>query len=68
MTRSAKFGNVVICLFALPFAFGGLAAISKAIQIAQSDQGHSSVWPLFLIGTFFVVIGFGLIFGTFYGT
>jgi hypothetical protein len=68
MTRSAKFGNVVICLFALPFAFGGLAAVSKAIQIAQSDQGHSSVWPLFLIGTFFVVIGFGLVFATFYGT
>ena len=68
MTRSAKLGIVVMCLFALPFAIGGLAAISKAIQIAQSDHGHSAVWPLLLIGTLFVVIGFGLIFGTFYGT
>jgi hypothetical protein len=68
MNRSAKLGIVVMCLFALPFAFGGLAAISQAIHIAQSERGHTAVWPLFLIGALFTAIGFGLIFGTIYGS
>jgi hypothetical protein len=68
MTRSTKIGVVFLCLFALPFALGGLFAISHAIRLWQSGSQTSPIWPLALFGVVFSAIGFGLIFLAVYGS
>ncbi len=67
MDRSTKIGRLVLSLFALPFALGGLAAIKQGIQLSQKGPSNSPVWPLFLFGIVFTGIGVGLIFVAFYG-
>jgi hypothetical protein len=60
MNRSTKIGVVFLCLFALPFALGGLFAISQAIRMMGSEPPNSSAWPLVFFGVVFSAIGFGL--------
>jgi hypothetical protein len=71
MDRSTKLGTALLCLFALPFALGGLFAISQAIRMSHSagtnSAGTSPVWMLLLFGLVFAGVGFGLIFVAFYG-
>jgi hypothetical protein len=71
MTRSTKLGMAILCLFATPFALGGLFAISQAIQMLQSgvpsSAGNLSPWVLILFGLVFAGVGFGLMFLAFYG-
>lgn len=67
MNGSAKLGQWVLCLFALPFAFGGLFAISQAIRMAYADPGKTPFWFLLLFGLVFSGVGFGLIFAALYG-
>src|SRR5271169_4059261 len=67
MNRSTKIGMVVLCLFALPFAVGGLFAISSAIGLTQTGPGNSPVWLLLVFGVLFSGVGFGLMFVAFYG-
>lgn len=67
MNVSAKLGQFVLCLFALPFAFGGLFTIAQAIRMAHADPGKTPFWFLLLFGLVFSGVGFGLIFAALYG-
>jgi hypothetical protein len=67
MKGSVRLGQFVLCLFALPFALGGLFAISQAIRMAHADSGESPFWLLVLFGLVFSGVGFGLIFAALYG-
>src|SRR5271154_647369 len=66
-SRSNTLGTVVLTLFALPFALGGLAAMSQAIRMATSTNGNPQYWVVALFGLVFTSIGCGLIFVAFYG-
>jgi hypothetical protein len=66
MNRS-KLAALVLCVFALPFAFGGLFAISQAIRMAHTDPGNTPFWFPLLFGLVFSGVGFGLIFAVLYG-
>lgn len=67
MSRSIKLGQFVLCLFALPFALGGLLAISQAIGITHADKGKMPFWLLLPFGLVFSGVGFGLIYAALYG-
>ncbi len=67
MNRSARLAQFVLCLFALPFAFGGLFAISQAIRMAYGDPGKTPFWLPLMFGLVFSGVGFGLIFAVLYG-
>ncbi|MGB9204647.1 MAG: hypothetical protein WCB94_11850 [Terriglobales bacterium] len=67
MNRSARIGQFVLCLFALPFALGGLLAISQAFGVTHANKGNMSFWLLLPFGLVFGGIGFGLIFAALYG-
>ncbi len=66
-SRTNKLGTVVLTLFALPFALGGLAAMWQAIRMATSPNGNQQYWVVALFGLVFTGIGCGLIFLAFYG-
>jgi hypothetical protein len=61
MNVSARIGQAVLCVFALPFALGGLFAISQAFRMAQADPAKTPFWFLILFGLVFSGVGFGLI-------
>jgi hypothetical protein len=67
MNRSARLVQFVLCLFALPFALGGLLAISQALGMTHADNGKMPFWLLLCFGLVFSGIGFGLIFAVLYG-
>ncbi len=67
MNVSAKLGQFVLCLFAMPFALGGLFAISQAIRMAHAEPGKTPFWLLLPFGLVFSGVGFGLIFAALYG-
>jgi hypothetical protein len=67
MNVSAKLGQFVLCLFALPFVLGGLLAISQAIGMTHADDGKMPFWLLLTFGLVFSGVGFGLIFAALYG-
>jgi len=67
MNASARLVQFVLCLFALPFAFGGLFSISQAIRMAHADPGTTPFWLPLLFGLVFSGVGFGLIFAVLYG-
>jgi hypothetical protein len=67
MNRSARIGQFVLCLFALPFALGGLLAISQAFGVTHANKGNMSFRLLLPFGLVFSGIGFGLIFAVVYG-
>ena len=67
MNASARIGQVVLCLFATPFALGGLFAISQAFYPTQANHGNTPYWPLILFGLVFSSVGFGLMFLAIYG-
>jgi hypothetical protein len=66
-SRTNKLGTVVLTLFALPFALGGLAAMWQAIHMATSVNGNPQYWVVALFGLVFTGIGCGLIYVAFYG-
>ncbi len=66
MNRS-KLAALVLCVFALPFVFGGLFSISQAIRMAHADPGKTPFWFPLLFGLVFSGVGFGLIFAVLYG-
>jgi hypothetical protein len=67
MSRSARIGQFVLCLFALPFVIGGLLAISQALGLTHADKGNMPFWLLLCFGLVFSGVGFGLIFAVLYG-
>ena len=67
MNRSTKLGVVFLCIFALPFALGGLAAIKQAIHMAQTGPANAPYWMVAFFGAVFTGVGFGLVFVAFYG-
>ena len=67
MSVSARIGQVLLCLFALPFALGGMFAISQAIHATHPNPGNTPYWPLILFGLVFSGVGFGLMFVALYG-
>jgi hypothetical protein len=69
MDRSTKIGRLFLCLFALPFALGGLFAIKQAVHLAQAQDGppNSPYWMVTLFGLVFTGVGFGLMFVAFCG-
>jgi hypothetical protein len=68
LNASGKFGAVLICLFALPFAGFGLFALSQGIRLAIDGTGGSQIWPPLIFGVVFSGIGFGLIYLTLWGS
>ena len=66
MNRSAKLGQWVLCLFALPFAFGGLFVISQAFRM-NTEPGKTPFWFLLIFGLVFSGVGFVLFFAALYG-
>jgi hypothetical protein len=68
MSPSAKLGQLLLCVFAMPFALGGLFTISQAIRLAHGDSGTTPFWFLLLFGLVFSGVGFGLMFAAIYGS
>jgi hypothetical protein len=68
MDRTAKFGALFICLFALPFAAFGLFAVVTAVRQMLNGAGTASLWLALIFGFVFSGIGFGLMFAGIYGS
>ncbi len=63
----SKVGQWVVCLFALPFALGGLWIMSLAIRGTPTGPNGPSIFFWLLFGLIFSGVGFGLIYGTIQG-
>ncbi len=64
MKLSGKLGQVLLCLFALPFALGGLLVFAQAFR---PNTGNAPFWVPLVLGFVFGGIGFGLIFLAIFG-
>ena len=68
MDKSSKIGFVVVFLFAVPFAFGGLFALVMAWKIATGvTPSNAPVWVPIILGLVFSGVGFGLMYAGFAG-
>jgi hypothetical protein len=64
MKLSGKLGQVLLCLFALPFALGGLLVFAQAFR---TNTGNAPFWVPLVLGFVFGGIGFGLMFLAIFG-
>lgn len=65
--RTSKFGSVLLCLFALPFAGFGLFAFFTAIRQMIDGTGQPNSWLLLPFGLVFSAVGFGLLYAAVFG-
>lgn len=64
MKLSGKLGQILLCLFALPFALGGLLVFAQAFR---PNTGNAPFWVPLVLGFVFGGIGFGLMFLAIFG-
>lgn len=67
MSPSAKLGQLFLCVFAMPFALGGVFVISQAFRTPPSNTGNAQFWLGLVLGLLLSGVGFGLMFATIYG-